>query len=98
MNKSESYKNPQDIFLNELIKNKEIAEVNLINGIILTGKIIKYDNFSLLIDISNRSSLIYKHAISYVSLKKKIKNKLFTIEFLNVIPNISYRHSSIESA
>ena len=46
MNKSESYKNPQDIFLNELIKNKEIAEVNLINGIILTGKIIKYDNFS----------------------------------------------------
>ena len=73
MNKSESYKNPQDIFLNELIKNKEIAEVNLINGIILTGKIIKYDNFSLLIDISNRSSLIYKHAISYVSLKKKNK-------------------------
>ena len=73
MNKPESYKNPQDIFLNELIKNKEIAEVNLINGIILTGKIIKYDNFSLLIDISNKSSLIYKHAISHVSLKKKNK-------------------------
>ncbi len=73
MNKSESYKNPQDFFLNELIKNKEIAEVNLINGIILTGKIIKYDNFSLLIDISNRPNLIYKHAISHVSFKKKNK-------------------------
>ena len=73
MKKSESYKNPQDIFLNELIKNKELAEVNLINGIILTGKIVKYDNFSLLMDISNKTSLIYKHSISYVCLKKKNK-------------------------
>ena len=48
-------------------------KVNLINGIILTGKIIKYDNFSLLIDISNRPNLIYKHAISHVSFKKKNK-------------------------
>ena len=74
MKKSESYKNPQDIFLNELIKNKELAEVNLINGIILIGKIVKYDNFSLLMDINNKTSLIYKHSISYVCLFKK-KNK-----------------------
>ena len=71
--KFESYKNPQDNYLNDLIKNKELAEVNLINGIILLGKIAKYDNFSVLIDINNKLSLIYKHSIAYISIKKKNK-------------------------
>ena len=69
--KFESYKNPQDNYLNDLIKNKELAEVNLINGIILLGKIAKYDNFSVLIDINNKLNLIYKHSIAYISIKKK---------------------------
>ena len=71
--KFESYKNPQDNYLNDLIKNKELAEVNLINGIILLGKIAKYDNFSVLIDINNKLNLIYKHSIAYIYIKKKNK-------------------------
>ena len=75
MNKGELYKNLQDNYLNEAIKNKEIVEINLINGLILTGKIVKFDNFSILINYNNNLTLLYKHSISYIFSKNLKKNK-----------------------
>jgi RNA chaperone Hfq len=62
-------KNLQDKYLNELVANKKIVEVNLINGLILICKIEKFDNFSLQINYNKSTTLVYKHAISYISLK-----------------------------
>ena len=63
-------KNLQDKYLNELVADKKTVEINLINGLILTCKIEKFDNFSLQINYNNNITLVYKHAISYISLKK----------------------------
>ena len=40
-------KNLQDKYLSELVSNNKIVEINLINGLILTCKIEKFDNFCL---------------------------------------------------
>jgi RNA chaperone Hfq len=62
-------KNLQDKYLNELVANKKTVEINLINGLLLICKIEKFDNFSLQINYNNSITLVYKHAISYISLK-----------------------------
>ena len=81
MNKDDIYKNLQDNYLHDLIKNKALTDINLVNGLILTGKVLKFDNFSILIEQNNKAVLIYKHSISYILLeKKKKKIIIFTLE------------------
>ena len=67
--KQAEYKSLQDKYLHELIMNKKTLDINLINGLILTCKLEKFDNFSLLINYNNNSTLVYKHAISYITIK-----------------------------
>ena len=74
MSKDDLNKNLQDNYLHDLIKNKALTDINLVNGLILTGKVLKFDNFSILIEQNNKAVLIYKHSISFILLKKKIKN------------------------
>ena len=69
------FKNLQDKYLNNLINNKKSVDINLINGLVLTCKIEKFDNFSLLINYNSSSTLVYKHSISYISQKNLKKNK-----------------------
>ena len=45
---------------------KKVVEIHLINGVILKCKILNMDNFSLLVDLNNKKSLIYKHSIAYI--------------------------------
>ena len=73
MNKDDIYKNLQDNYLHDLIKNKALTDINLVNGLILTGKVLKFDNFSILIEQNNKAVLIYKHRIFFIFLKKKNK-------------------------
>ena len=68
------FKNLQDKYLNNLINNKKSVDINLINGLVLTCKIEKFDNFSLLINYNSSSTLVYKHSISYIS-QKNLKKK-----------------------
>ena len=74
MKKDELNKSLQDSYLYEIIKNKEMVEINLINGIILTGRIEKFDNFSILVNQNKNLTLLYKHSISYI-LTKNLKTK-----------------------
>ena len=67
-------RNLQDTYLNDLISNNKIIEINLSNGLVLTCKLEKFDNFSLLINFNNRNTLVYKHAISYIS-QRNFKKK-----------------------
>lgn len=59
-------KNAQDIFLNDLRVSKKNIEIHLLNGLILKCKIINTDNFSLIVDINGKKSLVYKHSIAYI--------------------------------
>ena len=56
----------QNVYLENLKESKKTVEVHLINGILLKCKILNIDNFSILVDLNNRKSLVYKHSIAYI--------------------------------
>lgn len=58
--------NIQEQFFSEFKKTKNLVDIFLVNGLILKGRIIKTDNFSLLIEINNKKALLYKHSIAYI--------------------------------
>ena len=63
---SERAQNAQDVFLNNVRKNKIPCTVFLVNGVKLQGIITWFDNFSVLLKRDAHSQLVYKHAISTV--------------------------------
>lgn len=56
--------NLQDIFLNYTRKNKTEITIFLVNGVPIKGRVLSFDNFTILIEVDKRQNLIYKHAIS----------------------------------
>ena len=66
MSKEEKILPIQNLFLDKLKDSKKVVELHLINGILLKCRILKVDNFSLLVDINNKNALIYKHSIAYI--------------------------------
>ena len=56
----------QNVFLDNAKASKKVVEIHLINGILLKCKILNMDNFSLLVDLNNKKSLVYKHSIAYI--------------------------------
>ncbi len=63
---SEKSQNLQDVFLNNIRKNKTSVTVFLVNGVKLQGIVTWFDNFSVLLRRDSHSQLVYKHAISTV--------------------------------
>ena len=66
MNKNEKILPMQNTFLESIKESKKLVEIHLINGVLLKCKILNVDNFSLLVEISGKKSLIYKHSIAYI--------------------------------
>lgn len=66
MNKNEKILPMQNTFLESLKESKKVVEIHLINGVLLKCKILNVDNFSLLVEINSKKSLIYKHSIAYI--------------------------------
>ena len=66
MSKQEKLLPVQNIFLENIKESKKVVEIHLINGILLKCRILNTDNFSLLVDLNNKKSLIYKHSIAYI--------------------------------
>ena len=66
MNKNEKILPMQNIFLESIKESKKVVEMHLINGVLLKCKILNVDNFSLLVEINSKKSLIYKHSIAYI--------------------------------
>ena len=58
--------NVQDVFLNNIRKNKTPVTVFLINGVKLQGIVTWFDNFSVLLRRDGHTQLAYKHAISTI--------------------------------
>lgn len=63
--------NIQDAFLNTARREKFTIIVHLLHGATLTGRIKSFDKFSVLLDVSGQEFLIFKHAISTVSVERK---------------------------
>jgi host factor-I protein len=58
--------NLQDVFLNNVRKNKIPVTVFLVNGVKLQGILTWFDNFCVLLRRDGQSQLVYKHAISTI--------------------------------
>lgn len=61
----------QDLFLNQLRKEKIPVTIFLVNGTRLKGTIKGFDNFVILLK-QNNQQLVYKHAVSTISPDKDI--------------------------
>jgi host factor-I protein len=64
--------NLQDLFLNQLRKEKVPVTMYLVNGARLTGTIKGFDNFVILLKQENQQ-LVYKHAISTIIPDKPVE-------------------------
>ncbi|MCY4189824.1 MAG: RNA chaperone Hfq [Rhodospirillaceae bacterium] len=63
---SSEKQNLQDVFLNNIRKNKTPVTVFLVNGVKLQGIVTWFDNFCVLLRRDHHSQLVYKHAISTI--------------------------------
>jgi host factor-I protein len=63
---SDKNQNVQEVFLNNVRKNKAPVTVFLINGVKLQGIITWFDNYSVLLRRDAHSQLVFKHAISTI--------------------------------
>ena len=74
--------NIQDAFLNSARRDKNNVTFQLMNGETLLGKIKSFDKFSVLVDVSGKDFLLFKHAISNVSVEKKETNSNVQVKYL----------------
>lgn len=63
--------NIQDAFLNTARRDKTIITIHLLPGSTLTGRIRSFDKFSVLLDAHGQDFLIFKHAISTLTIERK---------------------------
>ena len=56
--------NIQEVLLNQARKEKIDITIYLMNGVPLKGRVISFDNFTIVIENSGKQNLIYKHAIT----------------------------------
>ena len=64
--------NLQDVFLNQVRKEKIMVTIFLTNGFQLKGFVKGFDNFIVILDSEGKQQMIYKHAISTVAPSKPI--------------------------
>lgn len=69
----------QDLYLNQLRKEKIPVVIYLINGVRLKGIIKGFDSFVILLKEANEQ-LIYKHAVSTIVPEKNVDLKIETEE------------------
>lgn len=54
----------QDVFLEAAARDLEPMTVFLVNGVMLQGSVVGYDQFSMMLERGGQVQLVYKHAIS----------------------------------
>ena len=58
--------NLQDVFLNQVRKDKTAITVYLMNGFQIRGQVMGFDNYIVVIDSEGKQQVVYKHAISTI--------------------------------
>ena len=67
---TQASQNVQDGFLNTLRRDRINVTIYLIGGVKLTGRIRSFDKFSVVLESGNLEQLIFKHAISTISVPR----------------------------
>ena len=57
----------QDVFLNQVRKEKVLVTIHLTNGYQIKGVVKGFDNFTIILDSEGKQMMIYKHAVSTIS-------------------------------
>lgn len=70
MNKTSN--NLQDVFLNQARKNKIQVSVHILNGFQIKGLVKGFDNFTVILEVDGKQTMVYKHAISTVTPAKPV--------------------------
>ena len=65
--------NLQDVFLNQIRKEKTMVTVYLINGFQLRGCVRGFDSFTIIIENEGRQNLVYKNAVSTITPTRPVK-------------------------
>jgi host factor-I protein len=65
--------NIQDYLLNQVRKEKLNLTIYLSNGVPLKGKVVSFDNYTIIIEFEGKQSMIYKHAITTIIPEKSIR-------------------------
>ncbi|MCF8018747.1 MAG: RNA chaperone Hfq [Firmicutes bacterium HGW-Firmicutes-2] len=65
--------NLQDVFLNQVRKDKITVVVYLTNGFQLKGIVRGFDNFIVILEAETKQQMIYKHAISTIIPAKEVQ-------------------------
>lgn len=68
--------NVQDVFLNHVRRERLTVTIYLVSGVKLIGKIKSFDKFSVLFDAGHQDMLLFKHAISTISVAKHSEAKV----------------------
>ena len=58
--------NLQDVFLNQVRKDKMMVTIYLTNGFQFKGSVKGFDNFTVVLESDGKQNLVYKHAISTI--------------------------------
>lgn len=72
--------NLQDNILNEVRKKKIPVTIFLMNGYQLTGLVIGFDNFTVILKNEGKEQMVYKHAISTIIPQETIKDIFYEKE------------------
>ena len=65
--------NLQDVFLNQVRKDKIVVVIYLTNGFQLKGVVRGFDNFIVILETEGKQQMIYKHAISTIIPAKEVR-------------------------
>lgn len=58
--------NLQDVFLNQVRKDKTYITIFLLSGFQIRGLVTGFDNYTVVLDCEGKQELVYKHAISTI--------------------------------
>ncbi|MCG8538364.1 MAG: RNA chaperone Hfq [Clostridia bacterium] len=64
--------NLQDIFLNQVRKERVPITIYLVNGFQIKGLVKGFDSYIIVIDSDGKQQMIYKHAISTILPSKAV--------------------------
>lgn len=64
--------NLQDVFLNQVRKDKISVLIYLTNGFQLKGLVRGFDNFIIILESEGKQQMIYKHAVSTMIPSKEV--------------------------
>ncbi len=62
----------QDVFLNQVRKEKVVVTIHLMNGYQIKGVIKGFDNFIIILESEGKQLMLYKHAVSTISPSKTV--------------------------